>query len=132
MIVSGQNVVEWVSEGIGGTPHNGLVALGYVNSNNDLIAAFTFENFNGTNIVAHQRIIATPPRAFWRAVSKYLFTQLDVKRVTGATPLSNVKAHRFLKHIGFTQEGVMKGAARDGGDVAIMVLWRDDCIFLNW
>lgn len=99
----------------------------------DMIAGVLFDDYNGNNVWMH---VAAEPGARWMN-REYLFTcfgypfnQLQCKRITGWVEASNEKARRFDEHLGFSQEAVLEGAARDGGDVLIYKMMRDDCRFL--
>jgi hypothetical protein len=43
---------------------------------------------------------------------------------------SNLEARRFNEHLGFREEARLTGAAADGGDVVLYVLWKRDCRFI--
>lgn len=96
----------------------------------DLIAGVIFEGYNPFNIFMH---VAAVPGARWltrdylRACFRYPFVQLGCKRVTGWVEESNMAARRFDEHLGFREEARLRCAARDGGDVILYVLWREEC-----
>ena len=52
-------------------------------------------------------------------------------RISGYVNESNEVARRFDEHLGFHEEARLKGAAPDGGDVLLYVMWRDDCRFIG-
>lgn len=131
MIVQGPEVASWVYEAVGSAIGPNTVGLGYVRDKR-IVAGFAFESYNGVNIIAHQRQDEMAPKGFWVAAADYCFNKCNLKRVTGMVNASNEKAIRLNKHIGYEIEGVMKNAADDGGDILIMVLWRDKCRILNW
>ena len=132
MIVTGPEVVQWVCDGTCGVPHSGLVAIGYVDSTGELIAALTFENYSGSNVFGHQRIAKNPPRGFWRSISSYLFDQLKVKRVTAVLDEANTKSVHLVQRMGFKQESIMKGAAPEDRDYIVFAMWEKDCLFRHW
>jgi RimJ/RimL family protein N-acetyltransferase len=99
-----------------------------------MIAGVLFEDYNGVNI--HMHVAALPGRRWM--TREYLFTcfaypfvQLGCNRITGTVEASNLDARRFDEHLGFTQEALLKGAARDGGDVIIYVMFREHCRFIK-
>ena len=44
---------------------------------------------------------------------------------------SNTDARRFNEHLGFREEARLMGAAADGGDVLLYVMWKEECRFLG-
>jgi RimJ/RimL family protein N-acetyltransferase len=95
-----------------------------------IIAGVIYDDFNGSNIWAH---IAANPGKRW--VNKallytcfaYPFIQLQCNRITGWVESSNFQSRRFCEHLGFVTEATLKSAARDGGDVIIYVMRRENC-----
>ena len=43
----------------------------------------------------------------------------------------NTEARRLNEHFGYQEEARLAGAAPDGGDVILYVMWRDNCRFLE-
>ena len=99
-----------------------------------LVAGVIYEGFNGSNIWMH---VAAEPGARWmtkdylRYCFKYPFDELGVSRISGYVNASNLIARRFDEHLGFEPEAVLKGAAPDGGDVIIYVMWRRNCRYVD-
>lgn len=131
MIVQGPAVTEWVREktgpGLGGSGE----AIGWL-KDGLLTAGVAFDYYTGPNIMAHFRIDAPPPKGYWAAVAEYIFEDLGCERTTGFTEECDQEALRLSEHIGFVEEARLKGAARDGGDIIISVLWKDACKMLGW
>jgi RimJ/RimL family protein N-acetyltransferase len=100
----------------------------------ELVAGVVYEGFNGKNVWMH---VAAEPGAKWmtreylRYCFHYPFNEMGVQRVTGYVEASNELARRFDEHLGFRQEAVMKGAATDGGDVILYVMWKDECRYVD-
>lgn len=101
--------------------------------NGELVAATLYEGFNGRNIWMH---VASVPGSRWmtrkylRACFVYPFLVCGVQRVSGYVNASNAEARRFDEHLGFQLEATLSGAAPDGGDVLIYVMWRKDCRYV--
>lgn len=99
-----------------------------------LIAGAIYEGFNRVNMWVH---LAGEPGSRWLCRDflysnfKYAFGICGVQRLSGYVDASNSAARRFNEHIGFKQEAVLSGAAPDGGDVILYVMWRDDCQYLQ-
>jgi RimJ/RimL family protein N-acetyltransferase len=112
--------------------HTGA-AIG-IEKNGELIAGVLYDDFNGANVWMH---VAAKPgsrwltREFLHQAFAYPFIQLGCERVSGWVEASNEQARRFDEHLGFQQEAVLKRAARDGGDVIVYVMFREDCRFIK-
>ncbi|MFG0786186.1 MULTISPECIES: GNAT family N-acetyltransferase [Delftia] len=95
-----------------------------------LVAGVLYEGFNGRNLWMH---VAAEPGARWlvrdylRACFAYPFLVCGVERVSGYVNESNALARRFNQHLGFREEARLHGAAPDGGDVLIFVMWKKEC-----
>lgn len=122
-------VFAFVSERVALQPIGGAKGIG-LERDGEMIAGVIYEGYTGHNIWMH---VASKPgvhwltRAFLRAVFSYPFVQLGVDRVSGYVDASNAAARRFDEHLGFQPEATLKGAARDGGDVILYVMWKKDC-----
>lgn len=99
-----------------------------------VVATAIFEGFNGVNVWVH---LAGEPGARWmtreylRYCFHYAFNEMKVKRLSGYVNASNAEAIRLNEHFGYKREAVLAGAAPDGGDVIIYVMWRQDCRFIG-
>lgn len=99
-----------------------------------LIAGVLFDDYNGSNVWMH---VAAEPgrqwlnREFLFACFTYPFKQLNCKRVSGWVEASNTDARRFDEHLGFQQEAVLSSAARDGGDVIIYRMFKEECKYVH-
>lgn len=122
-------VFAFVSERVALQPVGGMRAIG-LERGGKLVAGVVYEGYTGHNIWMH---VAAEPGSRWltrdflRAAFTYPFVQLGVDRVSGYVDASNAAARRFDEHLGFREEAVLKGAARDGGDVILYVMWKKDC-----
>lgn len=100
----------------------------------ELIAGVLYEGFNHHNVWMH---VAAEPGGRWmtkqylRYCFEYPFKELGCSRVSGYVEASNTEARRFDEHLGFKQEAILSGAARDGGDVIVYVMRREDCRYLE-
>jgi RimJ/RimL family protein N-acetyltransferase len=105
-----------------------MTGIGWA-KNGELVAGAVFEGFNGWNMWMH--IAAIPGRSWLRrdfllACFKYPFDVCGVVRLSGYVDASNVDSRRFCEHLGCRQEARLVGAAKDGGDVIIYVIRRED------
>ena len=111
---------------------SGMRGLG-LERDGELIAGVLYEGWNGHNVWMH---VATTPGKKWtleflRYCFHYPFIELGCRRVSGYVEASNAAARRFDEHLGFQQEAVLRGAASDGGDVILYVMWRKDCRYVD-
>lgn len=111
----------------------GLQGIG-LRKDGQLVAGVLYDDWSGPNIWMH---VAAMPGRHWMTPSAYKmythacfhypFVYLGCKRVTGWVEASNKDARRFDEHLGFKPEATLKGAARDGGDVILYTMFREDC-----
>ena len=99
-----------------------------------LVAAALYEGFNGRNVWVH--LAGIPGRKwmtrdFLHAGFAYPFLVCGVHRLSGYVNASNTDACRLNEHLGYQEEARLKGAAPDGGDVILYVMWRENCRFLE-
>ena len=111
----------------------GMKAIG-LKKDGKLVAGCIFEGYSGPNVWVH---LAAVPGKRWmtkqylRACFEYAFVTLGVKRLSGYVNASNHEAIRLDEHFGYKREAVLKGAAPDGGDVILYVMWREDCKYVD-
>ena len=109
-----------------------MIAMGLTHDG-ELVAGVLFEGYNGKNLWMH---VAAESGKRWLnrdyllAVFAYAFLICGVERVSGYVDASNLEARRFNEHLGFREEARLTGAAADGGDVVLYVLWKRDCRFI--
>jgi hypothetical protein len=130
-LVAGPKVAHWVYEKTGGCVGPHTQGIGY-ELDGVMTAGFAFEGYNGCNVIVHNRIDGWAPRAVWKAVVTYVFVTLGCDRLTAPVPQANKKARALDEHIGLELEATLKGAAEDGGDMLLYVLWKDKCRMLGW
>lgn len=111
----------------------GLKGLG-LEVDGELVAGVLYENYTGHNVWMH--VAAVPGRRwlnreYLHYCFYYPFEEMGCKRVSGWVEAHNEDARRFDEHLGFRQEAVLHGAAHDGGDVILYVMWRDECKWLS-
>lgn len=111
---------------------SGMKGIG-LERDGELIAGVLYEGWNGQNVWMH---VATSPGKKWtleflRYAFHYPFMELGCKRVSGYVEASNKAAQRFDEHLGFQREAVLRGAASDGGDVILYVMWREECRYVE-
>ena len=130
-LVSGNAVVDWVCNSINHDPSTVAMGIGLLDKGN-LIAGAVYEGYTGTNIFMHMCIAKPVTKEFWQAIFSYPFDDLRVNRITAYMMEANTKVIELSKHVGFKEEGRLKGAAHDGTDMVASVMWKDDCKMLKW
>lgn len=111
----------------------GMKGIG-LEKDGELVAGVIYEGYNQHNVWMH---VAAEPGGQWlnkeflRYSFRYPFVELGCDRVSGYVEAHNSQARRFDEHLGFKQEAVLRGAASDGGDVILYVMWRGDCRYLE-
>jgi RimJ/RimL family protein N-acetyltransferase len=131
VLVQGDEVARWVAEKTSADLTAKAQAIGLL-KDGKLIAGVAYDCYSGTNVFAHQRIEGRVTREFWWAVFSYPFEDLGCNRITGFVQATNDKAIKLNEHLGFVEECRLKGAAHDGSDMLLMVMWKKDCRMLNW
>jgi len=113
-------------------PDEKFVALGWANRDGRLIAGVVFNTFTRTNIDMHiAGVGAWCDPEFFGECFRYPFEQLQVQRVTSRTPADNPAALRFVKAIGFVQEGRVRQALDGGVDLIILGMLKSECRWLG-
>lgn len=109
------------------------VAMGLV-KNGELVAGVVFDNVGNHNAWLH---IAAKPGCNWlirSAIARpfiYAFKVCKLDRISGYIDASNTRTRRFVEHLGFRQEAVLQGAAHDGGDIVIYVMFSKECKYVK-
>jgi len=126
-------VYDFVNRHMPLAPVGGMKGIG-LEKDGELIAGALYEGYNGHNVWAH--LVGEPGRRWmnrqflWYGFH-YPFNEMGVKRISGYVDASNTDARRLNEHFGYQEEARLKGAAKDGGDVILYVMWRENCRFLE-
>ena len=102
--------------------------------NGELVAGVLYDDYNGSNVWMH---VAAHTGRRWLVRDylyicfRYPFIQLDLNRVTGWVEENNKDARRFNEHLGFEKEAVLKNAGRNGQDVFLYVMHKQDCKWIK-
>lgn len=96
-----------------------------------LVSGAIYCDFNGRNVWVHLATDTPLTREFLFAGFDYPFRVMGVDRLTGWVEASNEKAMNLDLRLGYEHEATLKGAARDGGDVNLLVMWKDKCRWLR-
>lgn len=111
----------------------GMRAIGLL-KDKEIVSGVLYDDWSGSNIWMH---VASIPGRRWMTPSSYKmyahacfdypFNFLKCERITGWVEASNMDARKFDEHLGFRPEATLKRAARDGGDVILYTMFREDC-----
>jgi RimJ/RimL family protein N-acetyltransferase len=96
----------------------------------EIIAAVGYDQYNGANIFMHVASDGTSrwgTRHFLHEIFKYPFRTLGVDRITVWVERDNIASRRLVTNVGFTAEAVLQSAGRDGVDVLIYRMFRQEC-----
>jgi RimJ/RimL family protein N-acetyltransferase len=135
-LVYGQNkrICEWVGPQIDIQQFDAdAVAIG-VEEDGVLIAGTVFNNYTGASIDMHVAAISgkrwATPTVLCCAFA-YPFAQLKCNRVTGPVREDNLVSRRFVEHLGFKQEGLMRRGCEDGTNLILYGMLREECRWLG-
>ena len=126
-------VLGFVREHMAMPVSEGMRAIGWERGGR-IVAGVLFEGFNGQNIWMH---VAGEPGGHWMsrqfvgACFRYPFVALGARRASVHVAASNLASLRLVLSLGFTEEARLTGAAHDGSDLVLMVMWREQCRFLG-
>lgn len=70
-------------------------------------------------------------RPFLRAAFRYPFLELGVRRLGTLVTETNERSLRFVRHLGFVQEGIAREAGPDGADIICFGMLKRECRFLT-
>lgn len=134
IIIDKERVFHFLEDnGVPLCPSAGMQGIG-LTKDDELVAGVIFNDYSGSNMFMH--VAAIPgrrwmTRGYLYAVFAYPFLQLNLIRVTGWVEANNIDSRRFNEHIGFKQEAVLKQAGRNGVDVIIYSMFKEDCRFIK-
>ena len=126
-------VAKWVGERVDEQYFAGAEAIG-LEKDGKLIAGVVFNMYTGPSISMH---VAAEPGTYWLTKDflwrcfAYPFLQLRCNRVTGLTKADNIQAQKFIEHLGFKHEGIIRRGWADGTDVVLYGMLKDECRFLE-
>jgi hypothetical protein len=113
--------VAWAKQRIGIDGPTGFArAMSAVDDSGAFVLVIVMSNFSPRNIDVH---LATQPEGkglvpkeglrMFNIVFSYIFNELGAARVTGLVRAANRLSNRFVKHLGFELEGIMREAFED-------------------
>lgn len=100
------DLVRWAREQVGISDFGHCTPIGVAHKGK-IVAVAIYNNYRHPNIEI-TFAISSPhwaSRGAVRAILRYPYVQLGCSRITAITEASNMKARRFLEHLGFALEG---------------------------
>lgn len=131
-LIAGTPVVNWiVGRGECFAPGGGATGLGWV-KDGKIVAGVMYEEFteasiHATIVIEHGTIMT---KSFFHKIFDYPFNQLGVNKIIVQANTANVESVHLAKRLGFTEEGMIKGAYLDG-DRIILTMTKDECRILK-
>ena len=132
MIVVGEDVCRWVAERTGGAYYKGSgQGIGWLRDG-ELVGGVLVDNSTGRSVQMHCAGIDGHwlSKSLLRYSFHYVFNELKVNKAIALVDSTNFAALRFDRHLGFTQEAVIKDTGRHG-DTLILSMTRDQCRYLE-
>lgn len=131
-------VIKWFQERFEPIDFGDCVAIGVVDDD-EIIAAVIYSTFlrklDGTPLSIDISIFTTSPlwcnKSTLYSLLAYPFLQLGVIRLQSICAVNNTISMKFLTHLGFTCEGVLREAWPLGGDCKIFSLLNHECKWIK-
>jgi RimJ/RimL family protein N-acetyltransferase len=111
----------------------GGTAIG-LESDGELVAGVVFDQYTKASVSMHVAALEGRnwlTRDYLTCCFAYAFIQLGVNRVTGLVRMDNTQAQKFDEHLGFVREGVLRKACKDGTNIILYGMLRDECRFIR-
>ena len=128
-----ERIVSWVGKRVEVKDFGSCVAIG-LEQDGELIAGVVFNLYSPPSICMH---VAAVPGRRWMTREylfrcfAYPFLQLNCTRITALVREHNEQSQKFVEHIGFVKEGVMRQGSEDGSDLIVYGMLKDECRYLG-
>lgn len=126
-------LIEWAGARLGISFFSDARAIGW-GSDEAIRAVAIYERWSSNDCCVHLVSDQRPgwlSRRFLAAGFHFPFVSAGLRRITGLVPAANTAAIRLNRHFGYRQEGVLRAASDDGGDLIIMGMLREECRFIE-
>lgn len=119
---------DWVAERGGGRANPGFcTALGWADSAGTLCAGLVFSDCNGASINVNIALDGGIfPRILLEAGLFYVFSQLQLKRLTFVIKEANIRSQNLVRRLGAVPEATLRDA-HPSGNMLIYALFPEDC-----
>lgn len=130
-----EQVAQWVCDRIEGMTlgDSPYWAMGLLDRRGYLVAGTVYSNFTQRDVHIHHAQL-TPRSMSARYLGetfRYPFHQLKVRRCTVIVAASNAASLRFVRNLGFVQEGRIRSFFETGDDAFIFGMLREECRWLS-
>jgi len=119
----------WIEEHGGGPYRIGAKCIG-LERNGEIVAATSYDNFNGASIMASIAIVGPVTKSWLRSIFAYPFVQLEAKVILGAVAATNYKSLRLVDHMGFMPVADIPDAD-PCGLLCLYAMHREECRYLK-
>ena len=128
-----ERVTNWMAEKIGIDGFREDAVTIAIARDGELVGAAAFDTFSDRECVIHlasdgsKRWIS---REFIVHVFAYAFHQCYFRRLTAFVSAKNEPSLKIVRQFGFQEEGRARSAGRDGEDVVMFGLLREECRYI--
>lgn len=127
-------IAEWVARRIDGFHRNPEAkAIGVIKGGR-VVAGVVYERYNGLHLEAS---IAAEPGSGWAdrktlfGLFHYPFGTLQCQAISAIVSVANLPSLNLVTKMGFEPEALIKFAAHDGGHLAVMKMYRENCRWIG-
>jgi len=119
-------IADFLEQELGFGPFGKFAAIGWEKDGRIVAGAALFD-YNGVNARCSIAVKdkSTPP-GYYKALFRYAFGQLQLKRLTWDVYASNLRSQNLVRRLGATLEATLHKAAPDG-DILSFVLYPENC-----
>lgn len=125
-------VAQWVQMRVGYPFRGHPISFGFIKADR-LVAGVVLHDWTESSVTV--AIASDDPhwcrRVHLARMFGYVFRETKRRRITGFVHASNARSLKFGKGMDFVEEGRLRQAAPDGGDVIVLGLLESDCRFLK-
>lgn len=130
-IVSDKLIVgPWVARKVFGTFHPETSEAIGLERRGEVIAGVIYENWNGASMVVHVAVQGLLTPSYLYAIHHYPFVHVGANKLIAPIGEDNAESIRFVRKLGFTQEGRIPGAHPDGA-LLLYTLGKEQCRYLG-
>lgn len=122
----------WLCRRVGYAPTLGFRAIEVVDSDGKVRGMVGYDLFTPNSVWTHIALESVAAgRGLLQAGFAYPFVQLGLKMMIASVASSNEKSKRLVEHLGFREVHRFKDGMKDGEDLILYQLNRDECRWLS-
>lgn len=133
VVLNEKKIVDWVANKVDEKYFNECASVGLYRDKK-IIAGVVFNMYNGVSVCMHVASLRKSrwlDKSFLKLCFGISFNHLKCRRVTGLIKENNHKSIKFVKRLGFVQEGIIRHGSDDGKNIILFGLLKEDCKFLG-